>query len=121
MECAVWDMISWERVNELREDVGDDDFDEVVEIFLEEVEEVIDRLRQSPDPSKLEDDLHFLKGSALNLGFESFSKICQKGERDAANSNISAIDLRAVISVYERSKVQYFAQARTCFSQQQTG
>ena len=35
-------MISWERVNELRDEVGQEDFLEVVEIFLEEVDEVED-------------------------------------------------------------------------------
>ena len=114
-------MISWERVNELRNDVGDEDFDDVVEIFLEEVDEVIERLRQSPDSSKLEDEIHFLKGSALNLGFESFSKICQTGERNAANQNTSAIDMSAVISVYEQSKTQFFAREGTCIETRQAG
>lgn len=109
-------MISWERVNELRDDVGEDDFDAVVEIFMEEVDEVIDRLRQVTDTSNLENDLHFLKGSALNLGFAALSKICHDGELAAASKDASAVDLRAVISVYERSKIQFFAQARTCFN-----
>ena len=55
-------MISWERVNELRNEIGAEDFQEVVELFLEEVEEVIERLRQTPDPTSYEADLHFLKG-----------------------------------------------------------
>ena len=35
-------MIDWPRVTELREEVGAEDFEEVVEIFLEEVEERIE-------------------------------------------------------------------------------
>ena len=35
-------MIDWSRVNELRDEVGAEDFEEVVELFLEEVEEVIE-------------------------------------------------------------------------------
>ena len=65
-------MIDWPRVTELREEVGAEDFGEVVEIFLEEVEEVIGKL-EGGDRGQLEQDLHFLKGSALNLGFDEFS------------------------------------------------
>ena len=68
-------MIDWERVADLRSEVGEDDFFEVVDMFLEEVEEVIDRLTSSPEPARFEDDLHFLKGSALNLGFRHFSAL----------------------------------------------
>lgn len=103
-------MISWDRVNELREEIGDDDFGEVVEIFLDEVDETIDRLRVAPDPARFEDDLHFLKGCALNLGFDVFGKLCQEGESSAASQNIGEIDLPAVISVYESSKAEFISQ-----------
>jgi hypothetical protein len=59
-------MIDWARVNELKNDLGAGDFGEIIDLFLEEVEEVIDRLRRFPDPGSLEQELHFLKGSALN-------------------------------------------------------
>ena len=54
-------MIDWARVRELKDEVGADAFDEVVELFLEEVEEVIVRL-QGGDRSQLE------TGSALSQG-----------------------------------------------------
>jgi HPt (histidine-containing phosphotransfer) domain-containing protein len=73
-------MINWERVNELRDEVGQEDFLEVVEIFLEEVDEVVARLRTSPDPTTYEDDLHFLRGSAMNLEFAALSRTCHSGE-----------------------------------------
>ena len=38
-------MIDWTRVSELRDEVGAEDFDEVVELFLEEVDEAIKILR----------------------------------------------------------------------------
>ena len=40
-------MIHWPRVVELRDEVGPEDFDEVVDLFIEEVQEVIERLQQS--------------------------------------------------------------------------
>ncbi len=76
-------MIRWERVNELRDEVGADDFKEVVDLFLEEVEEVIERLRDSPDPTRFEEDFHFLKGSALNLGFGALGRSVPDGRKAA--------------------------------------
>ena len=98
-------MILWSRVNELRDEVGAEDFKEVVELFLDEVEEVIDRLRAGGPRDQLEQDLHFLKGSALNLGFSTFSDLCQDGERLAAQGKPDDVDLAAIIDGYDRSRV----------------
>ena len=103
-------MIHWPRVNQLREEVGAEDFDEVVELFLEEVEEVIDRLRYAPDPDQLEQDLHFLKGSALSLGFAGFSDLCQEGERKSAMGQAMNVDLVAILDGFEQSKTQFITQ-----------
>lgn len=103
-------MINWSRVNELREEVGPDDFDEVVKLFLEEVEEVIGRLRRDADRSQLEQELHFLKGSALNLGFAAFSDLCQDGERLSAAGKAGNVDLGAIVDGYDQSKTAFFAE-----------
>ena len=103
-------MIHWARVNELREEVGAEDFDEVVELFLEEVEEVIDRLRQDVDLSQLEQDLHFLKGSALSLGFADFSSLCHDGEKQSADGHADTVDLSAIITGFSKSKTQFVAE-----------
>jgi HPt (histidine-containing phosphotransfer) domain-containing protein len=103
-------MILWSRVNELRDEVGAEDFDEVVELFLEEVEELIDRLRQNANLAQLEQDLHFLKGSALNLGFSAFSNLCQDGERKSANGNADTVDVTEVISSFAQSKTRFVNQ-----------
>ena len=100
-------MIDWDRVNELRTEIGDDGFDEVVELFLDEVESVVMRLGSDPDPSRYEDDLHFLKGSAWNLGFAEFGAICQDGERKAATGESDQINISAVIYSYGRSKEEF--------------
>ena len=60
-------MIQWHRVRQLRDEVGADEFDEVVQIFLDEVQEVIARLHQDTARTQLEQNLHFLKGSALKF------------------------------------------------------
>jgi len=97
-------MIDWTRVDELRDEIGTDCFDEVVELFIEEVETEIDQLRSGTDPDQLEARLHFLKGSALSLGFEAFSKLCQEGETNAAQGRATHVDLSAILSCYDASK-----------------
>ncbi len=100
-------MIDWDRVAQLREEVGPDDFGEVVELFLEEVDEATRRLRERPDPGRYEDDLHFLKGSALNLGFASFGALCQAGERQAKEGRALEVDLKPILDCYEASRQEF--------------
>ncbi|HGG05977.1 MAG TPA: Hpt domain-containing protein [Aliiroseovarius sp.] len=100
-------MISWARVNELRDEIGDEDFAEVAAMFLEEVDEVIQRLKSNPVPEQYEEDLHSLKGSALNLGFEALSKICNEGERLAASGDTDAVNLVPVFEIYEKSCAEF--------------
>ena len=99
-------MIDWERVQELRDEIGEADFAEVVTLFLEEVAEVVDRLRSRPDPSTFEEDLHFLKGSALNLGFAEFGALCQQGETLAADGRATEVDLAPLLRCFDASRAQ---------------
>jgi HPt (histidine-containing phosphotransfer) domain-containing protein len=103
-------MIDWNRVTQLRDEIGAEDFDEVVEIFLEEVEEEIAELRANPAPETLEAKLHFLKGSALNLGFDDFSKLCKDGEVSAARGDASDIDLAHIVETYTSSKTEFLGE-----------
>lgn len=102
-------MIDWSRVNELKDEIGEEDFNEVAEIFLEEVDEVIARLKTSPDPSLYEQDMHFLKGSALNLGFRDLSDICGRNEKTAADGHGTQIQLEPVFATYDQSKTEFLA------------
>ena len=100
-------MIDWSRVRMLRDEIGAEDFDEVVPLFLEEVGGVIDRLRVAPDLSQLEADLHFLKGSALNLGFEAFSALCHKGEALAAGGDAALVDIAKILACFDTSRAMF--------------
>ena len=100
-------MIDWTRVNELRDEIGHEDFNEVVEMFLEEVEGIIERIQSSPGTSSYEADLHALKGCALNLGFESFARVCQNGEHLATRGQESRIDLPSVFASFASSKAEF--------------
>lgn len=108
-------MIDWSRVATLRDEIGADDFDEVVELFISEVEETIDRLKTAPEVARLEEDLHFLKGSALNLGFDDFSGLCEKGEKMSADGNADAVDLSLVLTCYETSKQSFLKDLPNAF------
>ncbi|WP_171097436.1 Hpt domain-containing protein [Ruegeria sp. HKCCD7255] len=97
-------MIHWPRVKQLRDEVGAEEFAEVVEIFLDEVQEAIERLNKDKNRTQIEQNLHFLKGSALSLGFNQFSKLCQDGERRAAAGEAGQIDLAEILKTYDQSK-----------------
>lgn len=102
-------MIDWDRVCELRTEIGNDDFSEVVTLFLEEADEVAETLDARMTPEAIESALHFLKGSALNLGFRELANLCQIGEKSAATGLFKSIDLDRVRDVYERSKSTFAA------------
>lgn len=100
-------MIDWDRVATLKEEVGAEDFEEVVELFLEEVDSAIDALAAQKQYDDLEEKLHFLKGSALSLGFRSFSDLCQAGETAAAQSADAAIDVDEILQCYAQSRKSF--------------
>jgi len=95
-------MIDWERVADLKAEVGDDGFMEVIELFLEETDEVIARLPRQADPVQVGRDLHFLKGSALNLGFREVAQMCQEGERRSLTG--APVDVLGLMRLYGDSK-----------------
>ncbi|MFD1794933.1 Hpt domain-containing protein [Paracoccus aurantiacus] len=98
-------MIDWKRVNELRAELGDDDFAPVVELFLDEIEGIVMRLTHG-DAERLENDMHFLKGSAANLGFTAFAQICQQGEIGARDGH-DAFDLATLLDCYAATKKEF--------------
>lgn len=101
-------MIDWDRVAQLREEVGPEAFGEVVELFLDEVDEVTGRLQRAADPDRLRDDLHFLKGSALNLGFRDLGAMCHEAERLAVAGGLPAV--APVLACFAASRAAFVAQ-----------
>ncbi|WP_227269189.1 Hpt domain-containing protein [Roseobacter weihaiensis] len=97
-------MIDWDRVAALREEIGPEDFDEVVELFLQEVDEEIEALSAQKQHDGLADKLHFLKGSAMSLGFREFSNLCQSGEVALSKNAAAAIDLPNLQTSYQTSR-----------------
>ncbi|MCU0854480.1 MAG: Hpt domain-containing protein [Rhodobacteraceae bacterium] len=95
-------MISTERLEELKSEVGEDDFDEIVALFIAESDTIVDRLKHASDPGEAGDLLHALKGSALNLGFDALARLCREAE--ASGNGGLCPQLKELFDVYERSK-----------------
>lgn len=89
--------IDWDRVLELREEVGEDAFAEVLEMSVEEIDEVFDRLDAGAAEAG---DLHFLKGAALNLGMAEFSAACRDGELALKEDPGAAVDVTGLRALY---------------------
>lgn len=95
-------MIDWKRVAELQEEIGADGFVEVADMFLDEAEGAVRALLSGLPPAEVEGQLHFLKGSALNLGLSDLAAICQEGERKAAGGQ--AIDMVQLAAIWQASR-----------------
>jgi HPt (histidine-containing phosphotransfer) domain-containing protein len=108
-------VIDWEQVKRLRNDVGHEEFDEIIELFLEEVESIVEKLRGPPVIEELENDLHSLKGSAMNLGFKQFSELCFDGEKKASEGNTDEIDIVAITTSFDASKAKFLSEVSGAF------
>lgn len=101
-------MIDWSRVDELVDEIGPEDFGEVAELFLVEVESAVCLLESSEgNPVVTEEQMHFLKGASLNLGFALLAQICLKGEKAAAEGNPEAVSAAQVRKIFEESRDQF--------------
>ncbi|KAF0116629.1 MAG: Hpt domain-containing protein [Rhodobacteraceae bacterium] len=97
-------MIDWKRVDELKGEIGADGFVEVADMFLDEAEGAVKALLRGIAAEEVEGQLHFLKGSALNLGLSELAAICQDGERMAAAGEGALVDVSLVASVWRASR-----------------
>jgi hypothetical protein len=96
-----WDLMLVDelRLRALREEVGDDGYEEVLALFLAEGDDVVDRLSRHADGSVPADELHFLKGIALNLGLDDLAALCRRGERG------DGFDPAALSATYAETRV----------------
>ncbi|WP_375687854.1 Hpt domain-containing protein [Pseudooceanicola sp. LIPI14-2-Ac024] len=92
-------MIDWERIGDLRAEVGADDFAEVIALFLDDTDSQVAALAPGPD---LEARLHYLKGSAMTVGLPALSDLCRAGETAAGRG--AATDLDGIAACYARSR-----------------
>ncbi|MCK0151251.1 Hpt domain-containing protein [Marivita sp. S6314] len=109
-------MIDWTRVAELRDEIGAEDFEEVAELFLMEVEDSLSRLDAGTgDAVQMQELMHFLKGSALNLGFSDVSTLCSQAEADAAQGKLT-INPEELRALYAKSRQAFETEYPTRFA-----
>lgn len=101
-------MIDWAQVDELRGEMGSA-FGELVDAFLEEVDDGITRVDPESDAGSQASALHFLKGAALNLGFRDFATLCSQGEENANNGHLPAVNLDALCRCYQQSRAEFLS------------
>lgn len=86
-------VIDRNRMTELREEIGEEDFAEVAEMFLDEMADTLATLCADPDAAG-PGAFHGLRGSALNLGFTDFAGACSEAEkRSAAGQSVDVVHL----------------------------
>lgn len=102
-------LIDWTKVTELAADVGRDGFDEVLDLFLQEVETALQTMAMSED---LEAALHFIKGCAMNLGFTDLANRCAAGESLAARGQPDSVDLDGIHQSYRDSHDLFMSEFR---------
>jgi histidine phosphotransfer protein HptB len=88
--------VDWDRLMSLRDDIGADDFAEVVLLFFTEIGEKLDQMGAMPSSAE---DFHFLRGSAANLGFTAMVRACEEAEATCKAGG--APDLAAVMRSFE--------------------
>ncbi|MBL4627215.1 MAG: Hpt domain-containing protein [Roseicyclus sp.] len=87
--------VDWDRLNELRADIGEEDFADVAMLFVAELQETLDGLTEQ---SATTADFHYLRGSAANLGFVTVVAACTAAE--AACNSEALPDVEAVRSAF---------------------
>ncbi|QBY02103.1 Hpt domain-containing protein [Rhodophyticola sp. CCM32] len=93
-------MIDLNRLADLRSEIGEEGFTEVADLFVEEMRGAMDHLIRNP-LAVTQDDLHFLRGSAANLGLTGFVTCCATAEQRICASK--PVDIPALVKTYEAS------------------
>ncbi len=74
--------------------LDEDEFAEIVELFLDTAQSDIDKLKEgfeSGDAEKAANAAHSLKGASGTLGFMEISEIAKTAEEDAKNNDIDKL------------------------------
>ena len=104
-------MIDWERIEDLRREVGQKDFADVVGLFFEEIDCSLPEVFELTEPDEIRDLLHFIRGSALNLGFFELARFCEP-DFFTMETGLSVEKIRPYFErlrrSYERAKAVYF-------------
>ena len=96
-------MINTIRLHELRDEIGADNLAEVVDMFLAETEDAI--LRISRAALVTADDMHFLKGSAFNIGLNDLGHCCAMAEESLRKDGSFQPDLAEISALFDAGRL----------------
>lgn len=93
--------------------LDEDEFAEIVELFIDTAQSDIDKLREgfeSGDAEKAANAAHSLKGASGTLGFIDISEIAKKAEEDAKNNDLDKLaDSVSKLNTYFQQLVAEFS------------
>ena len=97
------------RLKLLRDDCGTELVVELVDLFLQDSDIRIERLKKAvnrKEPLAVEREAHGLKGSAANIGATEIAELCSRLEIDAENANLQNAEttLAAICDEFETVK-----------------
>lgn len=95
-------MIDWDRVAELRDEIGAEDLTTVIGMFLDEVAEKLQAVKDGASRATLSEDMHFLRSSALNIGFAELAKLCSAIEAKVDAGDVH-LDIATITRCFEAS------------------
>jgi len=100
--------MNWTRLAQLRAEVGDEALSEVLGLFLAETDAVAERLRSAGASDGLSDDVHFMKGAALNVGFDEVAAQCDHAE---AAAEAGPVDPEPILHTYRAARDMLVSEA----------
>ena len=95
-------MIDWNRVIELRDELGPEELLPIIDMILVEIEAHLFALDSRT--LHLAEDLHLLRGLALNIGFTEFCAQCLRAEQQLASGDQTALAPAAMRASFGHTK-----------------
>ncbi|WP_405404230.1 Hpt domain-containing protein [Paracoccus sp. Ld10] len=95
-------MIDWNRVIELRDALDPDDLLPTIDMILAEIQAHLFAL--DTRTQHLAEDLHLLRGLALNIGFTEFCAQCLRAEQQLAQGSQSSLRSAALRASFGHTK-----------------
>lgn len=92
-------MIDRDRIEELRTEMGHSGVTEMIALFESETAEALSRLAASPSKTEAAEELHFIRGMALNVGANKLAELCRDGEFRLAQGD-SDVPTRALAEAF---------------------
>jgi HPt (histidine-containing phosphotransfer) domain-containing protein len=106
-------MINWQRISELEADIGEDEVDEVLSLFLEEMDEVVEIFASASATIDLPAQLHLLKGMAWNVGFVDVGDVCVLAEQSVSDEKRFGI-VGTINAIYAKERQELTAKRDIC-------